>query len=155
MSAIFSWECISEEGPYGTLTYLQALDNGWWKSGSIMVTNLLRWELLALCTGWPRSPGIHSAPAHADGCLLTLGPDAKASACRYNVMLMPCGPGGLAGCPQTGITSGRPCVCLPGWWIHPRQTETASFHLLIVIQKLCTFLTAIKDIFVDWCIQEA
>lgn len=63
-----------------------------------MATNLLHWGLLALCAGRP----ICSALAHTDGCSLTLGPDAMASAHKNNVMLVSCRPGWLAGCLQTG-----------------------------------------------------
>lgn len=40
----------------------------------------------------PAEPGVCSVPAHADAYLLTLGPDATASAHTYNVALMPHGP---------------------------------------------------------------
>lgn len=39
---IFSWEYASEEGPCGTMAYLQALANEWWKTGTITATNLLQ-----------------------------------------------------------------------------------------------------------------
>lgn len=54
-----------------------------------MANNLLHRGLLALHSGRPRA--LYSAPAHADGCLLTLGPDAKASVRKYNAILGPCG----------------------------------------------------------------
>lgn len=136
----FPWECSSEEGPCGTLTYLQALDNGWWKSGSIMANNLLHRGLLAMHSGRPRA--LCSAPAHADGCLLTLGADAKASAHEYNVILRPWGPGGLAGGQQTGPTRGRCPACVPSLRIY-------ELNLLYFINSVGTW-AHLRMMKADW-----
>lgn len=117
-----------------------ALDNGWWKSGSIMANNLLHRGLLAVHSGRPRA--LCSAPAHADGCLLTLAADAKASAHEYNVILRPWGPGGLAGGQQSGPTRGRSPACVPSLRIY-------ELNLLYVIHSIRTW-AHLRMMKADW-----
>lgn len=58
---IFFWEYASEEGLCGTLAYLQALANEWWKTGNITATNLLQWGswpyVLVGPLAWVQMPG--------------------------------------------------------------------------------------------------
>lgn len=134
---IFSSECGSGEGPCGTRTYLQALDNGWWKSGSIMATNLLLWGLLASCPGRPcRAWSLLSASTR--WCLLT-NPGPRCHGICPHIQCSADAPGA----PQwKGTSRGQYPACLHGSWIHPLQTQSASFHSLH--QDVCTFVNVSK-----------
>ncbi|CAB1427013.1 unnamed protein product [Pleuronectes platessa] len=81
----------------------------------------------------PAQRRVRSEPAHTDGYLLTLGPDAMASAHKYNVMLMPCGAW------WTGW--------LPKDWNQSVSQAYGSF--LKKLQDLLTFVNDVKIPFVD------